>query len=459
MTTVNNADRPFDILVYGATGFTGKRVAQYLVNQYPSTKIAIAGRSQSKLLQVAEELHLPTQNVLHAPLHDNEEPNNSTKEPSEALRFALSQTRIILACAGPYRQCGEILVRTAIENGTDYLDLCGEPQFFDDMLVSYDEAARTAQTLIVSACAFDCVPAELSYSLALSTFTQRYGTSSSSRNSTTTEPLPQVTAVEIVHTVENVSCGNATTFHAAVDGFHASIQGELKKSRRRVKESWANVIVPSTPKEWKLSSFPTPGILPVYHPTTGTYLLKFLGADASCILGSDRYLRHRCPEVRSSSLPRPHLSVCFGVPTYSAAMKFLAYGAVFSSLASSSWGCNLLHGNAELFSHGFFREGGPTQEEMDRGSFTTICTAIGNTPQQKIQIKCHGPEPGYVATPKMIVALAMVVLNHRHSLPFQGGILLPGALFGENPAAYECLRKEGIEFTIVEDGSKGEELH
>ena len=437
--------RPFDILVYGATGFTGKRVAQYLMAHYhPALKIAIGGRSLSKLLQVADELQLPPHCVLHAPLYDDE--GEASKKTSETLRAALSQTRIVLACAGPYRQCGETLVRMAIECHVDYLDLCGEPQFFDDMLVQYDDSARSSQTLIVSACAFDCVPAELLYTLALSTLHQRF--------STPTEPV-QVKAVEIVHTAHNVTCGNATTFHAAVDGFHASIKGELAQSRRRVKESWGNVVVPPTPKDWK-SSFHTPGILPVFHSDTQTYLLKFLGADAACILGSDRYIRHRLPEVIASSSPRPHLSVCFGVPTYSAAMKFLAYGAVFSSLAKSSWGTHLLHGHAELFSNGFFREGGPTQDEMDRGTFTTYCTAVGTSPNQRVKISCHGPEPGYVATPKMIVALALTILNHRPSLAFQGGVLLPGALFGNCDSAYECLRKEGIDFKILQDNKEEE---
>jgi short subunit dehydrogenase-like uncharacterized protein len=397
-------------------------------------KIAIAGRSLTKLLQVADELHLPPPCAFHAPLYDDE----SGAKPSQSLLTALSQTKIVLACAGPYRQCGETLVRAAIECHVDYLDLCGEPQFFDDMLVRYDEEARTAQALIVSACAFDCVPAELTYSLARSTFIQRYSES---------DPTALVAAMEIVHTAQNVSCGNATTFHAAVDGFHASIQGELAKSRRRVKESWGHVIPPPTPKEWK-SLIATPEILPIYHPPTQSYVLKFLGADAACILGSDRYLRRRRPEVYSSS-PRPHLSVCFGVPHYSAAMKVLAFGSVFGSLARFSWGCNLLHKHTELFSNGFFREGGPSQEELDQGSFTTYCTAVGTGLDQKVSVSCRGPEPGYVATPKMIVALALTILNHRSSLPFQGGVVLPGALFGECDMAFECLRKEGIEFTIL----------
>lgn len=421
--------RPFDIVVYGATGFTGKRVAKYLVESQKSLKIALSGRNEEKLSLLANELGLPQESALVAPLDDHEK-----------LTQTLADCRIVLACAGPYRHMGEEVIRAAIKAKTDYLDLCGEPQFFNDMLLKYDDDARANQVLVISACAFDCVPAELTSKLACKEFNSKYENA-------------EVTNLEVVHTFQGLESGNATTFHAAVDGFHAGINGELAVSRKKVQEKLKIVKVP-IPQAWpKIVS--SPNLHPIFHEDTNSYLLKFVGADAACILASDRYLRYRSDVDKYSKYkdkPHPRLSLCFGCPTKSAAYKTLAYGGVFATLARYKWGCDLLHDKPELFTNGCFRDGGPTDEQLSKGSFKTYCTAYGMNKEQAAKVTCEGPEPGYVATPRMIVALAKTVLQNRAKIPFEGGVMLPGAAFGDCEEVYDMLEKEGVRFKVENGG-------
>lgn len=420
-------ERPFDILVYGATGFTGKRVAQYISQSHPDLALALAGRSESKLLTVASELNLSPSSIFVAPVND----------PTK-LKEALRQAAIVLACAGPYRHVGCEIVEAAIQTKTDYLDLCGEPQFFDDMLVQHNQAAQKSQTLIVSACAFDCVPSELSAELLKRTIQEQFH--------------QDVSGIQIVHTFEGCQAGNATTYHAAVDGFNAASNGELRNSRQAVKHHFDIPPMPPRPETWSKDIIPTPGFMPLYDASLNTYLMKFIGADAACISASDRYMRMFSKDGYAS-IPPPKLSVCFGIPDQVSAFKFLAYGGVFSTLAKSKWGVDRLHAHPELFTNGLFQSKGPTEDQLKTGTFVTHSVGYGTTKEQYVKVTCRGPEPGYVATPKVIVALALTVLRHREKLRFEGGVVLPGALFGDCEEVYDVLRQEGIEFDIVESSA------
>lgn len=431
------SSRPFDFIIYGATGFAGKHVVKHFLYNHPEIKIAIAGRNHTKLTQLASELSTSTSKI---------EPTQilvASSTNKEELVTILSQATICLACAGPYRHVGRNIVEAAIDAQTNYLDLCGEPQFFDDMLTSFDAKARQQNVIVMSACAFDCVPSEICYHYASNELKKKY---------TTTD----VTNVEIVHTFQNINKANATTFHAAVDGFHASYTGELKSSRENVKKSFPqlkSILAQSKqrPENWKkLIAFPSL-TTPLYHSPTDSYLLKFVGADASCVLASDRYVRLRHDEQQSTSSlpPSPYLSVSLSIPQKSTAYSFLAYGAVFSTLARWPWGVNLLHSKPELFTNGTFTSVPPTQDELKDATFTTYGTAYGLTKEECVRVKFSGGEPGYIATSAMMAALALTVLNHRDSLAYASGVMLPGAALKDCTEVYDLLRQEGLQIEVV----------
>ena len=449
-----HSERSIDIIVHGATGYTGRRVVRHLVSNHSNLNIAICGRSKAKLSSVATEIGWDETKFTSSIFVVED-----IVQQSSELISVFSKVKIVIACSGPYRECGLPILQAAIAAKCDYLDLCGEPQFFDDALLECDREARDVGVLAIHAAAFDCIPAELGSALAERELLKKYNDKEVSK--------VECAGVEVIHTMQNVSSANATTFHAAVDGFYAASSGQLTASRKKVKENYPEfkeTAPPNRPPDWpKVPE--TPGFLPGYNEELGLRTMKFVGADASAIKSSWRYLRSRVPNHsrKGKDVLEPRLSVLIGMDIKDsiAALKVLAYGATFSTLARFQWGCNLLHSNPEAFSGGVFTSKGPTEEELEQGGFTTYITAYGakhsESNQQVARVKVTGPEPGYIATPRLIVALALTILdagkgeNDEVKLSFESGVTLPGALFGDCDRAYENIRKEGISFDIVDE--------
>jgi len=164
-------NRKFDIVVYGASGFTGKLIAEYLAKEYPSgesgLRWAIAGRNAEKLSEVHTELELPeTTPILEA---DSTDP--------QSLKVMAAQTKVVLTAAGPYQLYGSELVGACAETGTDYVDLCGEPDWIYKMLPAHSEAAKRSGARIVFSCGFDSVPSDLGVYKLQALARERFGKS------------------------------------------------------------------------------------------------------------------------------------------------------------------------------------------------------------------------------------------------------------------------------------------
>ena len=144
----------FDIIVYGATGFTGQLVAEYLATRYgndASLKWAMAGRSLDKLKSVRDAIGAPSDTPLIAA--DSSDP--------ASLTAMVEQTRSVISTVGPYQLYGSELVAACAGSGTDYLDLCGEPVWMRQMIDAHEAAAKRSGARIVFSCGFDSVPFEL----------------------------------------------------------------------------------------------------------------------------------------------------------------------------------------------------------------------------------------------------------------------------------------------------------
>lgn len=152
MSGQNKADRPYDIVLFGATGFVGELTARYLAAHAPEgLRWAIAGRSEEKLNRLRERLPgAPDVGVLRA----------DVSEPGSVRELA-RQARVVATTVGPYVRYGDALVGACAEAGTDYLDLTGEPEFVDLTYVRHDARARETGARLVHACGFDSVPHDL----------------------------------------------------------------------------------------------------------------------------------------------------------------------------------------------------------------------------------------------------------------------------------------------------------
>jgi short subunit dehydrogenase-like uncharacterized protein len=144
----------FDIVVYGATGFTGQLVAEYLTQRYKSDhtlKWAMAGRSLGKLKSVRDAVGAPGNTPLIV----------ADASDAASLKAMAEQTMSVITTVGPYQLYGEELLAACVATGTDYFDLCGEPIWMRQMIDKYEAAAKESGARIVFSCGFDSVPFEL----------------------------------------------------------------------------------------------------------------------------------------------------------------------------------------------------------------------------------------------------------------------------------------------------------
>src|SRR3569623_568176 len=148
------SSKKYDIVVYGATGFTGQLVAEYLAAHYRgdnALKWAMAGRSLGKLKSVRDAVGAPGNTSLIV----------ADASDAASLKAMAEQTMSVITTVGPYQLYGEELLAACVATGTDYFDLCGEPIWMRQMIDKYEAAAKESGARIVFSCGYDSVPFEL----------------------------------------------------------------------------------------------------------------------------------------------------------------------------------------------------------------------------------------------------------------------------------------------------------
>lgn len=149
-----NPNAEFDVVVYGATGFTGKLVVEYMAQQYPAgsgVSWAMAGRSSDKLAAVRDEWGAPADTPLIV----------ADAGDWDSVKAMAKRAKCVLSTVGPYTLYGEPLVAACAVEGTDYVDLSGEVLFMKDMIEKHGDAAKASGARIVHSCGFDSIPFDL----------------------------------------------------------------------------------------------------------------------------------------------------------------------------------------------------------------------------------------------------------------------------------------------------------
>jgi short subunit dehydrogenase-like uncharacterized protein len=160
--------KPFDLIVFGATGFTGRLVAEYLLQNYGlgnAVAWAMAGRSLDKLQATRRAIGAPDAlPLLQADATD-----------AASLSALVRQARVVISTVGPYQVHGEPLLQACVDAGTDYVDLCGEPLWMARMIDQHEAAARSSGARIVFSCGFDSIPFDLGVVFLQSEAQRRFG--------------------------------------------------------------------------------------------------------------------------------------------------------------------------------------------------------------------------------------------------------------------------------------------
>lgn len=160
--------KPFDLVVHGATGFTGRLVVEYLLRRYPAgsgLRWAMGGRNAAKLAAVRDELGAPADTPLVV---------TDTGNPA-SLQALMEQARLVLTTVGPYQLYGNELVAACARAGVDYVDLCGEPAWMRQMIDAHEAAARASGARIVFSCGFDSIPFDLGVFMLQREMQARFG--------------------------------------------------------------------------------------------------------------------------------------------------------------------------------------------------------------------------------------------------------------------------------------------
>ena len=148
------SDKSIDVVIYGATGFTGKLVVEYMQEKYgkdEGVSWAIAGRSEEKLNAVREDLKVGS-NVSQLLVDSND---------ADSIASMVQQTKCVLTTVGPYQLYGANILQQCVIHGVDYVDLCGEPGWMHEMINEYSDQAKETGARIVFSCGFDSIPFDL----------------------------------------------------------------------------------------------------------------------------------------------------------------------------------------------------------------------------------------------------------------------------------------------------------
>ncbi|XP_060947483.1 saccharopine dehydrogenase-like oxidoreductase isoform X1 [Limanda limanda] len=420
--------RPYHIIVFGATGFTGRFVVEEVARCAAERtgagplKWAVAGRSRERLEEVleraAERLSMPE-------VRTDTEIIVADVSVEESMAAMCQQGVVVLNCVGPYRFYGEPVVKACVENGAHYVDICGEPQFLERMQLEYHTKALDKGVFVIGSCGFDSIPADLGI---LYTHRQFKGT---------------LTAVESFLKISSGPegmCGHDTTWQSAVHGFADS--GSLRQLRKKFGYKPLPVVGAKVQKR---------GFV-FFSKEIEQYAIPFMGSDPSVVKRTQRFLYDE-----EQQLPLQY-SAYVGIGGLFSVVKFFSGGLIFWFMAKFSLGRRLLTRFPSFFSFGVFSKAGPTTKQMEDTCFSLTFFGEGYSedtdpskgrPDAKICTQVIGAEPGYVATVSAMVQAAVTLLNELHSLPRRGGVYTPGAAFYKT-SLIDRLQNHGIKFSVRE---------
>ncbi|WP_205315030.1 saccharopine dehydrogenase family protein [Nonomuraea lactucae] len=192
--------RDFDFVVWGASGHTGRLIAERLAAGAHGWRWALGGRSESRLRRVHQEIGAPAEVELVVADADDE----------ASLRALVGRTGAVISAAGPYQLHGSQLLRMCAQTGTDYLDLCGEPIWMRQMIDRFEGDARRSGARVIFSCGYDSVPFETGVDVLQSAAMKRWGA-----------PLPRVSARVEFTDVGGFSAGTLASLRATADAARA----------------------------------------------------------------------------------------------------------------------------------------------------------------------------------------------------------------------------------------------
>ena len=363
----------FDVIVYGASGFTGRLVAEYLTAR-GIKGWAMAGRSAAKLAEVRDLIGAPA----NTPLVEAD-----ASDPA-SLTAMCNRARVILTTVGPYQIHGNELVAACAATGTDYVDLCGEPLWMREMIDAHNDAAKKSGARITFSCGFDSIPFDLGVWFLQQEAIKRHS-----------KPAPRVKG-RVRKMQGGASGGTIASLTETMKAVAAkpSLVGLLKSSF---------ALTPG----FEGPSQPT-GLFPEYDSASGTWTAPFVMA------AINTKNVHRTNFLLDHAYGEDFAYDEMMMTTAGEAGKAIAEGIAKALKSANPFGDGPIPKQGE----------GPSKDERENGFYdilffgemgdgTTLCAAVSGD-----------KDPGYGSTSKMIAESALALLENETA----GGVFTPGAI-------------------------------
>ena len=388
------AERVHDVVLFGATGFTGGLTAEYLARHAPGDcRWALAGRNLAKLENVRARLATIDPALSNLPLLQ------ADAADAAALRSIAQDTRIVATTVGPYITHGEPLVVACAESGTDYVDLTGESEFVDTMYLRHDATARRTGARIIHACGFDSIPHDLgAYFTVLR--------------------LPPDAALHLRGYVQASARVSGGTFQTVVTGLSRGRAAVIAARARRRAE-------PRSPER----SVHAGAGAPHRASVTGGWALPMPTLDPQVIGRSARALPRYGPDFRYSH----HVSL----PGLTTA------GGLVAGIAGIAVAAQIPPARRALLAR-MSRGDGPSAEQRARSWFRV--TFVGEGGGRRVVTRVSGGDPGYDETARMLAESALALAFD--DLPETAGQVTTAQAMGD--ALLSRLQTAGLRFEVLE---------
>lgn len=405
--------RPYDLVVYGASGFTGQYVAAEAFRTRGDKRIAIAGRNKTKLMKVldfmkeengGEEVKSKVGLIIA---------NNSN---NDTILEMCRQSHVILNCVGPYAYYGEQIVEACIQMGAHHVDISGEPKYIQACQLKYHERAKAQGLHIVSTCGFDSIPADI----GLETLRERF-------------PGELVSAESYIHFFGGGKI-NVGTYNSVIQAVQDG--AIVKQQIKDIFKGRLPYVVPKSKKTFGWSG------------SEKKYFIPFLGPDGGVVNRTQLYESSQYNKTPVSYSP------FFTIPNLIVLFFYMLFGLNVFIMTKFQLGIKLLLRYPGFFTFGAVADG-VSAEQIKRRGFKIVIHGKGyktkpvdvkhpGETDTQMSLTLRGPDPGYVFTAITLVAAANTLVEDK--LLNNGGVLTPASAF-KGTKFVERIEKRGVQIT------------
>lgn len=407
----------YDIVLFGATGFTGGLTAEYLAGRVPAgTRWALAGRDHGRLAAVRDRL---AADAPHRTSADPPELLLADADDPESLRRAAESTRVMVTTVGPFARYGDGLIAACAAAGTDYLDLTGEPEFVDRSYLRHHATARRTGARLIHCCGFDSIPFDLGVHF-------------------TVRQLPEGVPLRVESFLRASAAISAGTYHSMVNAVSRLREGAAL-SRERIAaeraERAASIRRAGDPGTAGQLSAAADGrrvrslrVMPRYDRRVGSWALPAPTIDQQIVLRSARALPDYGPDFSFAH----HL-----------APRRLPSALAIAGGAAGLFAVTQLPPARDWLLGRMASGEGPSPERRERSWFKVLFHGEGGG--RGVVTEVSGGDPGYGETAKMLGEAALCAAFDE--LPPAAGQLTTATAMGD--ALTARLRAAGITFRVL----------